>query len=262
MTKKNIVTLVIILFLFACGKKDEFPSVNYTDDQQKATLKVEGHEGAVDIKLNSINIVNPTDSVFAARLNSEIDSFLLSKYYINGTFKSFDELKDTLYQEYKDLVTEFPDVPYGYSLEREVKVETDTLGIFSISKFEMTFLGGAHPNSTLFYSNYSTTNNSVITLEELIIDNGIEKLTQIAEQIFRKEKQLVSDADLNEAGYWFENGQFRLNDNFLIQKEGLLFYYNNYEITAYAVGPTELFIPYNDFNNLIKEDSPLRVFLH
>jgi hypothetical protein len=38
----------------------------------------------------------------------------------------------------------------------------------------------------------------------------------------------------------------------------LVFYYNNYEITAYAFGPTELEIPYSKIKNLIGENSLLR----
>jgi len=46
-----------------------------------------------------------------------------------------------------------------------------------------------------------------------------------------------------------------LNENFLIRDSSLVFYYNNYEITAYSFGPTELEIPYSKIKNLINENS-------
>jgi len=40
-----------------------------------------------------------------------------------------------------------------------------------------------------------------------------------------------------------------------------VFYYNNYEITAYAFGPTELEIPYSKIRELIKENSIISIFI-
>lgn len=71
-------------------------------------------------------------------------------------------------------------------------------------------------------------------------------------------KQLGPDDDLGSAGFWFENNKFSLNDNFLILDSGLVFYYNNYEITAYAFGPTELEIPYTKIKTLVDEKNILK----
>ncbi len=71
-------------------------------------------------------------------------------------------------------------------------------------------------------------------------------------------KELAADADLGQAGFWFENNEFFLNDNFLITDSSLVFYYNNYEITAYAFGPTELIIPFSKIKSLVEEKSLIK----
>jgi len=84
-----------------------------------------------------------------------------------------------------------------------------------------------------------------------------KKLTKIGEAEFRKLKELTTEADLGQAGFWFENNKFFLNDNFLITDSSLVFYYNNYEITAYAFGPTEIILPYLKIKSLIGQESIL-----
>ena len=57
-----------------------------------------------------------------------------------------------------------------------------------------------------------------------------------------------------EAGWLDENqkGGFYFNDNFTIDKEALTFYYNEYEVSAYVFGPTELRIPLEKIRPYLK----------
>ena len=71
---------------------------------------------------------------------------------------------------------------------------------------------------------------------------------------------MTEDINLTEAGFWFDDDKFSVNNNFSIGKDGLNFVYNNYEITAYAYGPTELFIPYKSIKKVIKPDGLLTDF--
>ena len=83
----------------------------------------------------------------------------------------------------------------------------------------------------------------------------------IGEEIFRQTNEIEPNKDLTEAGYWFDNNKFSVNKNFTVDENGMTFYYNNYEITAYAFGPTELFIPYNRINDLIKPEGLIGGFI-
>ena len=101
----------------------------------------------------------------------------------------------------------------------------------------------------------------IIELPDILIDGYLDELNNIAEPIFRKEKELTEDINLTEAGFWFDDDKFGVSNNFTIGKDGLTFYYNSYEITSYAYGPTELFIPYKSIKKLIIQDGLLSGFI-
>jgi hypothetical protein len=82
-------------------------------------------------------------------------------------------------------------------------------------------------------------------------------LNNVAEKIFCKVKELKPEDNLEEAGFWFKGNKFSFNENFGIRNEGLVFYFNSYEIAPYAMGPTEIMIPYSEIKNLVKQDGLL-----
>ena len=43
-------------------------------------------------------------------------------------------------------------------------------------------------------------------------------------------------------------------DNFLLKEEGILYYYNVYEIAPYALGATQLTISYSDLDDILRDD--------
>ena len=93
-----------------------------------------------------------------------------------------------------------------------------------------------------------------IALGDILVDGYEPNLNQVAEKRFREIKQLEPNQSLADAGFWFDEDKFTLNDNFAICCDGLIFYFNNYEITSYAAGPTKLVIPYEDIKDLIAKD--------
>ena len=165
-------------------------------------------------------------------------------------------------QEYETFKNDFPEAFQLWSLERIGKVRHNSDYIFSMELSEYSYLGGAHPNTHINFVNYNLKSGEEIKLDDLFIDNFEEDLNSIAESEFRKIKELSNKVDLGQAGFWFDNNRFHLNNNFLITDSSLIFYYNNYEITAYAFGPTELEISYLKIKDLIKSDCMLGAFLN
>ncbi|HKY62130.1 MAG TPA: RsiV family protein, partial [bacterium] len=83
-----------------------------------------------------------------------------------------------------------------------------------------------------------------------------EPIQALGEKAFRRARDLPAETDLNDAGFTFENG-FRLNENFAAGPEGLIFYFNPYEVASYADGPTELLIPYSELKSWLLPKGPL-----
>lgn len=110
------------------------------------------------------------------------------------------------------------------------------------------YTGGAHPNNSVEYFHFDKKTGQRLYLKDFF--SNVDELTVIAEPFFRKERDLPLDADLSEEGFWFVDNTFHLNENFYFVKGDLMIFYNNYEVTAYAMGPTEFKIPKADIAQL------------
>jgi hypothetical protein len=82
-------------------------------------------------------------------------------------------------------------------------------------------------------------------------------LLKLVEKNFRKEEKLADNANLEEAGYFLSNHQFFVPANYVFTRDGILFYYNPYEIAAYARGAIQFTIPYSELNGIVKKENIL-----
>jgi len=215
------------------------------------------NENCAEIKIEFPQIQFSENKVVEEKINQSIRTLFSQDILGSTESQDFDSLMNGFIQDYESFKKEFPDSPQSWSIERTGEVKLNKGNIFSIDYTEYAYTGGAHPNSFVSFKNFNLLNGEEITLDELIPADKQEELATIAEREFRKLKQLKPNDDLGKAGYWFEDNKFSLNDNFLITDSALVFYYNNYEITAYAFGPTELTVPYAEIKSLINDKSLL-----
>lgn len=181
----------------------------------------------------------------------------LNNYFGNAKSKSLDEMADSLFKDFKSFQEEFKDSPQSWEIEGTTSVIYNNHSIVSLQTDTYWYLGGVHPNELSLLVSLNSENGKRINFSDLFKNEYKAELTKIAEKIFRKEKGLNQDENLEEAGFWFEENKFSLNENFEIKNEGLFFYFNSYEIAPYSMGPTEILIPYDEIKNLIKEDGLL-----
>jgi hypothetical protein len=255
---------VVGLFNYCgCNESKSFLNENLTYEMVKYHKKSVGcdslrNENCAEIKIEFPKISFPENKIVEEKINKTIVDFF-SKDIMGGLESvDFNTLIDGFIQDYESFKKEFPDAPQSWTVERTGEVKLNKANIFSIDYTEYVFTGGAHPNTFVSFKNFNLTNGEEITLDELISLENQNELTKIAEKEFRKLKKLNPDDDLGKAGFWFEDDEFSLNDNFLITDNSLIFYYNNYDITAYAFGPTELIVPYSEIKSLVSENSLLK----
>jgi hypothetical protein len=259
---------VVVLFI-SCGSKDSKSFLN-----EKLTYKIIKYhkkssgsdsvqtENCAEIKIEFPKISFPENKVVEEKINKSISAFF-SKDIMGGLESvDFKNLMDGFLQDYESFKKEFPGAPQSWTVERTGEVKLNKANIFSIDYTEYAYTGGAHSNSFVSFKNFNLINGEEITLDELIPLEKQKDLTEIAEKEFRKLKKLNPDDDLGKAGFWFENNEYSLNDNFLITDSSLIFYYNNYDITAYAFGPTELNIPYSEIKFLVDKNSLLKALIN
>lgn len=185
------------------------------------------------------------DTVVAGKINRELE-LVFSLGDPEAETKTLQQVATEFIESYKSFAGEFPDVEQGWFFRGEARVNLLFDTLISISIDEEYYTGGAHGGSGKYFININPVSGKAVTLSSLLKPGFEAALTGAGEKIFRSEKELAADADLLENGYEFPDNQFRLNSNYGFTTEGIVFFFNNYEIAAYAAGPTEVLIPYSE----------------
>ena len=264
--------LVLGIILTSCGtnKSDD---KNIEQDSQlkiekiKIEKKSEGCEknslqDCAELKIEYPYLSGSKNNKAIVSINNNIKLQLLQPILDEGEYNSLDSLISAYFNEFNLVLKETVQPVQGWQIERIMKVKNQSAKILAIEYSDYSYLGGAHPNSFLTYSNYNLENGEQVSLDDCFNKDYVEQLNSIGEKIFRQQKNLTSKSDLNSEGYWFDENKFELNDNFAIIQNGLLFYFNAYDIAPYAMGSTELIIPYSEIKQLILSDGPLSEFVN
>lgn len=262
----SISAVIFVLFFLSCSsdtnnsKENKIIKLNY---KITALEKSFGQSDTLNSPKAYIKIQYPVfsgDEETANVINGKIVEIIKSNLNENEKNLDFRQIMDNFINSYHNAIKEFPELN-GWVNERVVDVYYDSLNILGLSFSNYSFEGGAHPNSSIFYYNFNLLNRQQINLKDIFIPGYETELERIAEAVFRKALQLPSDADLTQEGYFFENGKFKLNNNFLITENGIKFLFNTYEIAPYVFGETEVFIDYSQLKAILNPKSFISNFI-
>ena len=175
---------------------------------------------SLDKKNLDINIKIPNTDNYKLNkiINNEVNKYKLE--FIKNAKDSKLKTKYHLYIDYKE---------YKYG------------NYVSYVFFIEDFIGGAHPNHRIKSIVYDTLNNKVISIDDLISYNGniINIISDYTRCILINNK----DIDVN----MMYSGTSKVSDNFsnfVLTKEGLLIFFNRYQVAPYDKGEFEALIPY------------------
>ncbi|MCF2502842.1 DUF3298 and DUF4163 domain-containing protein [Dyadobacter sp. CY107] len=259
--------LFAISFLAGCNRSGK------SENEESGKVKFVGAKtntqfGGCDTVQNKgisikLNLWEPSDSSKTAeairatltqkslrRINSYGDSASIAANPQAG--ESVKSAFEVFEKNYNDFKKDFPDAPGCW----EVELKGDT--IFSTSKAlfyqldHYAFTGGAHPNTFRSYHAFDAKTGAEIEMKNFISDSTA--LLSLVNKAFRKTEKLSAETDLEEAGYFLVNHKFVLPVAYVFTPEGILFYYNPYEIAAYARGAIQFTIPYAELGDVIERE--------
>lgn len=124
--------------------------------------------------------------------------------------------------------------------------------VLSVKCSISNFYGGAHPNQFVMLRNFDPYTGDSLGLAMIFSPENLKELTRLGEKYFRKDQKLKQGVSYDDAGYWFKDDQFFLTTNFAFTREGLLFYYNEYEIAPYSMGAIYFVVPYSIIMHLFE----------
>lgn len=222
---------------------------------------------AVSIELDYPVMINYPDDSVQQKINSYIMDFYLNQsMYPDSGYSDLNERIDYFIDSYRNDIEAdseiFKDYKPIYENNEFTSIAFNSDNILSLEIVEYIFTGGAHGNSSFSLASFNLETGEQIKLDDIFYGDYKRILNKVGEEIFREEFQADSAQSLYEQGFFgFEDG-FALNDNFDIYKGGIKFQFNPYEAGAYAIGAPEVFIPWSEIRDIIRDDSPLSKMLN
>lgn len=124
-------------------------------------------------------------------------------------------------------------------------------GIFSYGADIYTYTGGAHGMGFYLVKNYSLETGKPIHEEDFMIDDYFKPLCKmLLEAMIHQTENANTERELRKLGYSIED--IVPNDNFFVSEEGITYVYMPYEIAPYALGRTDIFLPWSVLDSLLK----------
>lgn len=118
------------------------------------------------------------------------------------------------------------------------------------------YTGGAHGSHSFTNHVIDLETGDLITEDDIFIDSYQEDLAQILVDKIALQNNLDNPKELENIGY-FSIDEIFPNKNFLVDDNGITYTFNEYEIAAYVVGATNVFLPYEEIEFLLKKESPI-----
>ncbi|MDB5148361.1 MAG: hypothetical protein JWQ57_2381 [Mucilaginibacter sp.] len=197
----------------------------------------------------------------AKTLNDTITRKLTVMFAMDGKPDSSLELMTQKFlKAYADFRKTDPRSGMFFTLDDSVKLIHQDSSLTTLQVSGYSYQGGAHGGSFTGFINWDVKAGKNLRLDDIFAAGYHEKLTTIAEGIFRKNEKLADNASLAD-NYFFKDNKFALNENFSITPIGVKFLYNQYEIKPYAAGITTLFIPYAQIKSLLQPGSVVSQFI-
>ena len=199
-----------------------------------------------------------TDST-RVRMNRLLVNMVTEDAMQSGEGRSFEELAAGFLGEFTRAREEFPDAASTseWTLEVTLTPLFDAPEVLSLQLLEFMFSGGAHPNSITVLRSFDTRSGSPLRLEDMVRPESMDALIGVGERRFREVRGIGFGNDLRDAGFFAENeGGFYLTDNVAITADGLRFFYNPFDIAAYAEGPTGLLLPWDEVRKHLLPGTP------
>ena len=155
-----------------------------------------------------------------------------------NTMPEISSQADTFLNDFRAYRTEFPDSPMGWSVDADGKVLYEDDELVTLELGVSTFMGGAHPNSYVYIQSFDKQTGEPLPLDRLFAGPAPTE-QQFRAAIRTARPEVVGGTEsLEDAGFFWGEG-FLAPTSYGAVGDSVYFYYNPYEIAAYAVGPTE-----------------------
>ena len=243
---KYFIIYTLLLFSVAqCSNELIFEQESF---QKKTTLPCSENCPSISVKIPVANGV----PVIADSINKKVFSVLKEIIYFGEkpyTAKDYNGLLTSFIDSYEKLQKEFPNDKFGWEADINGSVKYQSENVLNIEISHYTYTGGAHGYQGLRSLLFDPSTGKLIANNKLFNDR--EAFKAFAEKKFRDKYKILANKSINSTGLMFEKEKFHLPQNIFFTDNGLLLYYNSYEVASYADGPKELLLSFTEVNDYL-----------
>ena len=176
--------------------------------------------------------------------------------YTEVYLNNYKDLED----EYKAEVAKADETPVGawfsYFEMSSDDIAYNKNDILSYTVNFENYTGGAHGAHSFTNHVIDMKTGNLIKEDDIFIEGFQEDLAQILIDRIAKQNTVENPKELENIGF-FSIDEIFPNGNFLIDDNGITYTFNEYEIAAYVVGATNVHLPYEEIQYLLKKESPI-----
>lgn len=261
---RNLAFIFIIsIAFFSCdmNSEEDANSQKLENSLQFETISLKDSVGdcssgegqCAEISFTYPNFTNAANAIVLDSLNT----FVVKRMQLfeeGDTIMNMPAYMQLFLNGYQQLLNDRPDYTTPWALERNMDVLFQNDTIISLSFFEYVFSGGAHPNNVTQYYNFDLFTGQQIGLDDIFMPGYEDELNRIGEYHFRLLRRIPENEKLEDYGFFFPTEGFSINDNFAINGQELIFYFNSYEIAPYSMGPSEIHIPLYELSEYLRPE--------
>lgn len=272
--KSKIFILASTLLFVSCWepKNNKGQGTEETGDSLVQVGKLDFSKSSYNVKEKVLagEVPNYTINIEVSYANGNSDAAKcineqLAAFLFGNTTMSIEDAKnhfaDSLKTEYikelkefYDPANEYPETfAYEYIQSGLISEDAPEGIIVYTNKVEM-YTGGAHGGAMINYINFVEATGELITCEMLFGDK-VEAVKKLIKEQIIKDNDCKTQAELEEKRSIFALGDVFINDNnFRIDKDGILFIYNPYDIAPWSEGFISAKLSYEQLKGLITPD--------
>ena len=162
--------------------------------------------------------------------------------FFNSYMKAFDGVK-------------IKETDASFYWEKDVSMDIcfNERNITSLKIDKRAYTGGDHGIKITQYIVCDLKQKRHLLLKDIMLDNFETRLNTLLNEKLRKLNGIKSNESLKDAGFFDE--KISISDNFFINKDGIGFFYNFYQIAPFSAGTTELFMTFRELREILNPNS-------
>ncbi len=206
----------------------------------------------VYFKLTYPKIKRAASTFLKDTINENIEHYKLKNVFNENKEGSIKEVKGKFFDTYARCnYLHIPGSKWFY--ERDIDIFVND-SIVTLVVTENIYTGGIFPIFTKNYININKNTGETTSLDDIIINDKMDDFIKFASERFVEKRNISDILNLKDTEFFDKNGLFKLNNNFIMDRNGLSIYYNCYEITPYIDGPTELNFTIDEMHDYLKSE--------